>query len=390
MLCACVQEDLPAGIQWRYLEHRGVNFAPEYQPHGVKMLHDGEEVELTPEEERLATFYALVPEDGPQLGNKETRATFQKNFFEDFKAVLRPGHKIKKFEKCDFTPIRQYVDQQRLIKKAASAEEKAKTKAEKERLQGLFGLALIDGRIEKLGNFNIEPPGLFRGRGKHPLTGKLKEKVIPEQVTLNLSDIAPVPPCTVPGHAWEGIRHDPTVTWMATWKENVLNNNKYVQLAASSSFKGKSDRDKYQKAIRLKGCIDRIRADYKRKLSAKNIDDRQLGTAMWVIDVLALRVGGEKGEDEADTVGCCTLRLEHVRFTPGDEVYEIELEFLGKDSMLYKQLIDFSKYGEIGVKVYENIKAFCRGKRPTDDVFDRLTVCAPRTYNGNFSVGLGC
>jgi hypothetical protein len=24
---------------------------------------------------------------------------------------------------------------------------------------------------------------------------------------------------------------------------------------------------------------------------------------MWVIDILALRVGGEKGEDEADTVG---------------------------------------------------------------------------------------
>ena len=35
-----------------------------------------------------------------------------------------------------------------------------------------------------------------------------------------------------------------------------------------------------------------------------------------VIDVLALRVGGEKGEDEADTVGCCSLRVEHMKFNP--------------------------------------------------------------------------
>ena len=88
----------------------------------------------------------------------------------------------------------------------------------------------------------------------------------------------------------------------------------------------------------------------------------------------ALRVGGEKGEDEADTVGCCTLRLEHLTFTPGEGVYEIELEFLGKDSMLYKQLIDFGAYGPIGQQVYDNIKSFCRGKKPVDDVFDRLTV----------------
>jgi hypothetical protein len=42
----------------------------------------------------------------------------------------------------------------------------------------------------------------------------------------------------------------------------------------------------------------------------------------WVIDILALRVGGEKGEDEADTVGCCSLRVEHVKFKqPGQGVH---------------------------------------------------------------------
>ena len=32
----------------------------------------------------------------------------------------------------------------------------------------------IDGRKEKLGNFRVEPPGLFRGRGEHPKKGTLK------------------------------------------------------------------------------------------------------------------------------------------------------------------------------------------------------------------------
>jgi len=34
--------------------------------------------------------------------------------------------------------------------------------------------------------------------------------------------------------------------------------------------------------------------------------------AAYLIDKLALRVGNEKTEDEADTVGCCSLRKEHI------------------------------------------------------------------------------
>jgi DNA topoisomerase I len=112
----------------------------------------------------------------------------------------------------------------------------------------------------------MEPPGLFRGRGEHPKTGKLKERCMAESVALNLSEDACVPICTVPGHAWERVQHDPTVTWLCSWNENVQNQIKYVMLAASSSFKGKSDQDKYGKAIQLRSCIDKIRKDYTSKL----------------------------------------------------------------------------------------------------------------------------
>ena len=41
----------PEGCQWETMEHAGVSFPEEYVPHGVKMLYDGEPVELTPGQE---------------------------------------------------------------------------------------------------------------------------------------------------------------------------------------------------------------------------------------------------------------------------------------------------------------------------------------------------
>ncbi len=37
---------------------------------------------------------------------------------------------------------------------------------------------------------------------------------------------------------------------------------KYIFLSAASKFKGLNDRKKYEKARKLKDCIDRIRDDY--------------------------------------------------------------------------------------------------------------------------------
>ena len=165
--------------------------------------------------------------------------------------------------------------------------------------------------------------------------GKLKSRVLPEQVSLNVSQCAAVPKCPVPGHSWGDVRHDPRGQWLATWKENINNQSKYMQLAAQSSFKGKSDRSKYNKAALLCKNIDKIRKSYKTDLKSKDAETKQLATATWVIDRLALRVGGEKDTDEeADTVGCCSLRVEHLHFDPNEEGgdnKEIELEFLGKN-----------------------------------------------------------
>lgn len=387
----------PEGCQWEKMEHAGVSFPEPYQPHRVRMKYDGKPVDLTPIQEEAATFFAAMDPDGMHLGNPKTAKIFIKNFFTDFKDTLGKGHVIKHFAKCDFEPIRRHLEEQKIIRKAISDKERKANKDDRNKTMFKFGYAQVDGHIEKVGNYNMEPPGAFRGRGEHPKMGKLKSRVAPEQVSLNLSECAAVPMCNVPGHAWGDIRHDPRGQWLSTWKENINNQSKYMQLAAQSSFKGKSDRFKYNKAAKLCEKIHKIRKSYKTDLKSKDKEVKQLATATWVIDRLALRVGGEKDTDEeADTVGCCSLRVEHLHFDPngeGGDNKEIELEFLGKDSMLFKQTIDFGApmYNEnsgMGDKVYANLKSFCAKKKKTEEVFDSINPTMLNNHLKQFMDGL--
>lgn len=147
--------------------------------------------------------------------------------------------------------------------------------------------------------------------------------------------------------------------------------NRYVFLAAGSSLKGQSDLKKFEKARALKEHIAKIRRDYTAELKAKETATRQRATAMYLIDRLALRNGNEKGEDEADTVGCCSLRFEHVTLTPPTKV---TFDFLGKDS------IRFHNEVEVEEQVFKNLKIFKKEPKDVGDLlFDRLTVSSTRT-----------
>jgi len=69
-------------------------------------------------------------------------------------------------DKCDFSLIRDKVERDRMVKKAKSKDEKKEDKDKREELMTNHGYCLLDShRVEKVGNFTIEPPCLFRGRG---------------------------------------------------------------------------------------------------------------------------------------------------------------------------------------------------------------------------------
>ncbi|KAI0358568.1 hypothetical protein OH77DRAFT_1397376 [Trametes cingulata] len=372
--------DRDGSVKWTTLEHNGVYFPPPYEPlpKHVKMKYNGEPVDLPPESEEVAGFYAAMLET-PHAED----ATFRKNFFDDFLKILkkyppRNGVKITKFELCDFRPMFEYFESEKEKKKSMTAAEKKAAKAAKDALEAPYTHCILDGRKEKVGNFRVEPPGLFRGRGDHPKKGALKFRVRPEDITINIGKDAPVPVPNVPGK-WKEVVHDNTVTWLANWVENVNGNYKYVFLAAGSSLKGQSDMMKFEKARELKKHVDKIRSDYTTDLRNKQMMERQRATAMYFIDKLALRAGNEKGDDEADTVGCCSLRCEHVTLLPPNKLV---FDFLGKDSIRY--------YNEVQVddQVYKNIRIFKENKEDDDELFDRVNTGALNKHLASYMKGL--
>lgn len=90
---------------------------------------------------------------------------------------------------------------------------------------------------------------------------------------------------------------------------------------------------------------------------------------------LALRVGNEKDEDEADTVGCCSLRIEHIKLYDsfdgvGDNV--VEFDFLGKDSIRSDPLTPHSRpHSPLGLDTPT--------KSVSKHVYIRMSNCSWRT-----------
>jgi DNA topoisomerase-1 len=364
--------------QWTVLQHNGPMFPPPYVPHNVPIIVGGREVNLPPEAEELATMYARFI-DTEYVQNK----TFGKNFWKDFKPTLVKGNiNIESLDTIDFTPIKKYLDNEKEKKASMSKEEKEKIKAKQEEIDQPYKFCIIDGVQQQVGNYRIEPPGIFLGRGTHPKIGKIKKRVMPEDVILNLSKDAPIPklPQELHGHKWGEIIHDQSVIWLASWKEEITGKNKYVFTSLDSFFKSQSDMSKFDLARQLKKKASSIREDYEKQMIEGDMKAKQLATALYFIDNLALRVGGSKDtKEEADTVGVTSLRVEHITLMENNT---IKLDFLGKDSVRYCKKVN------VHTQVYKNIEEFMKGKNRKDDLFDLINSSSLNEYLGSFLDGL--
>eukprot|EP00794_Sanderia_malayensis_P018831 gene18831-20727_t len=377
------EEPHPEGVKWLTLEHNGPYFPPLYErlPSDVHFFYDGKSVTLSDNAEEVAGFYARMIEH--EYAQKDI---FNNNFFEDWRKVMTDSERklIKDLKKCNFKEIYDYYVKKSEERKAMSKEEKLTIKEENEKIAGKYGVCMMDNHKQKVGNFRIEPPGLFRGRGDHPKQGKLKTRVQPEDIIINIGKEAtvPVPPA---GHKWKNVQHDNKVTWLACWVENIAGNYKYVMLNSATKLKGEKDWQKYETARKLKTCVDKIRSGYQDDLKSKEMRIRQRAVALYFIDKLALRAGHEKEEGEtADTVGCCSLRVEHIKLHKevDDQENVVEFDFLGKDSIRYQNSVPVEK------RVFKNLMLFVEGKDGDDELFDRLTTSSLNKYLGELMEGL--
>jgi DNA topoisomerase-1 len=357
-----------ARAKWQSLEHKGVAFPPDYQQRGITVTIKSEKLALNRDQEELIYAWAK---------KKDTHYVqdpiFQANFMGDLKQLLPEKYKNITINEIDFSTAYKLADEEKRMKeqdkehyKNLPKEEKKKLsqakKDERERLKATYGKAVVDGVEVDIANWLVEPPGLFMGRGQHPMRGRWKPRVRPQDVTLNLGENTPVPEGN-----WKSIVHDHSSTWLATWMEKLTDKRKYVWLHDSAALRQENDKTKYDKAQNLAQQFDKVQKEVIRKMM-KGSD--KTATVAYLIFKLAMRVGDEKDPDEADTVGASTLRVEHIKLQQANSKQMVEFNFLGKDSVPWQKTLDIDS--DDTRALYENLKKFMDHKKPTDSIFDEI------------------
>src|SRR6266567_832384 len=344
-------------MAWRVLKHNGVAFPPLYEPRKLSIRIHGAVVQLSPEAEELA--YAW--------GKKRTTPyiqdpVFQTNFLSDFLKLLPTNFANTKYSEIDFTAVYEYQEKEELqrldldYKKKMAAQRKQLRVSLKEK----YGYAEIDGVKTEIANWMVEPPSLFMGRGSHPMRGRWKPRIHPRDVVLNLSENVEVPLGN-----WKEIVHDHDSIWIAHWMDKLSNVRKYVWPSDISDLRQERDKLKYDAARKLQRRLPDVQQFIDKNLLSPDLKMRKLATVSYLIDNLAMRVGDEKDEDEADTVGASTLRVEHIKFLP----HTVEFDFLGKDSVRWQKIL---KVDGTNTPIRKNLQEFTEGKRPEDSPYVKL------------------
>ncbi len=363
------------------LSHSGI-IVPKYEPKGFHVLFKGNRIDLTPDQEEMAIAWAR------KLGTEYAEdKTFRKNFFEDFSRALGVKGSPDDF---DFAEIKRWVDREREAKERMPKEEKkalaAQRKVAREANKEKYGVAIIDGQKVDLGNYMAEPSGIFMGRGKHPLRGKWKRGAKEEDIVLNLSPDAKRPPGN-----WKQIVWLPSCMWIAKWDDSLRGKEKYIWVSDTSPMKQERERKKFDKAVELERNFSKIEEHILTSLDSNDTKTRKIATVCYLINAASMRVGDEKDEDEADTVGATTLSRDNIVIKEDNVV---NFNFLGKDS------VRWDKDVKLPDNVIRNLREFMdqsdgfvfEGVRSEDvnaflsEIVDGITAKVFRTYHATKAV----
>ena len=367
-------------MKWKTLQHNGILFPPAYEAQGIKIKIKGVSVDLDLNQEEMIYQWAKK-KDTPYAQDK----VFQKNFTIDFAKTMNSRFKKILYEDIDFSNAYKVVDKEKALAVKRKEREKLMTKEEKkalavkrkerEKLKTKYGIAIMDGKEVEVGNYMAEPPGIFIGRGEHPIRGRWKPRVTAKDVTLNLGKEA----AKAHEGKWGKIIHDKNSMWLASWMDSLTKKRKYVWLADTAGLKQDRDKAKYEKAVKLAKKIDKIKDIIVKDM--KNEKKSKIATACYLIYRTAMRVGDEKDPDEADTVGATTLRKEHIKITDN----AIEFDFLGKDSVRWQETVVAEGHDK---QFHENLKKLVQKKKPKDDIFDGITSRHVNAYYSDIVKGL--
>ena len=369
-------------MKWKTLQHNGILFPPDFESKGIKIKIKGQNTTLDLLQEEMVYQWAKK-KDAPKPGVTEKYVedpVFQKNFVSDFAQTFNGKFSDLQYSDIDFSDAYKLVDKEKEEKESMTKEEKKalalKRKEIREEMKEKYGKATMDGKEVELGNYMAEPPGIFMGRGEHPMRGRYKPRATAKDVTLNLGKEA-----KVPEGKWGKIVHDRDSMWVASWMDILTQKRKYVWLADTAGIKQERDQAKYDKAKNLSKEIENVKTQIVKDMQDKEQKNKRIATACYLIYRTAMRVGDEKDPDEADTVGATTLRKEHIKLTNNS----IEFDFLGKDSVRWKETIPAEGQDK---QFYDNLKEFVSNKKESEEIFDGITSRHVNAYYSTIVKGL--
>jgi DNA topoisomerase I len=282
------------------MKHDGVVF-PEFRHQKIPFIYRGKRIPIDVYGELYLILFM-------KHKDKHTDAVFVRNFLTSLSSYI--GHPIKSIRDID-----------------TKAFMNATIKRKKQ--PNVSNIVTIRNKKYTYNPY-IEPPSIFIGRGEHPKRGTIKRPVCSRDVSLNTSNNVP---------------------WVAKYIDQLTNEPKYIMI------KGVRDElDKYETARKLHRKLKKLRHRVNQDL--KKGDER--ATCVAIIDATCMRAGVEKDtNEEADTVGCCSLRVDHVTLLSG---HTIRFRFPGKDSILWDTCMK-NPY------VYANMKKLMRNKKKDDAIF---------------------
>ena len=369
-------------MKWKTLQHNGILFPPDFESKGIKIKINGQNIVLTLEQEEMIYQWAKK-KDAPKPGTTEKYiedSIFQKNFVSDFAKTYNGKFKNLQYTDIDFSQAFKLVDKEKEVKELMTKEEKKALAAERkkirEKMKVDYGMAIMDGKEVEIANYMAEPPGIFMGRGEHPMRGRYKPRTVAKDVTLNLGKEAKVPEGN-----WGKIVHDKNSMWIANWMDILTQKRKYVWLADTAGIKQDRDQAKYDKAKKLAKEIENVKAQIIKDMQRNDPKTRKISTACYLIYRTAMRVGDEKDPDEADTVGATTLRKEHIKLTENT----IEFDFLGKDSVRWQETIPAEGQDK---QFHGNLKELTSNKKNNQEIFDGITSRHVNAYYSTIVKGL--
>lgn len=328
------------------LVHQGPVFPEEYVPKGYsfngKVLSPLAEEMFVNWAKYSRTDYAS---DATLVKNvkkcifRELDASQKANFPQDYQGLV--------------DQILADIDAAKVAKASRSEKEINDEKAAKAAIKEKYIVAIKNGKLQPLQGYMVEAPGFILTRGKSPIKGMWKYRTVPEDITINFiplppeewnklskkvqdvilgkADIStlsakdqtkvqemnlPKPPAPPAGHKWADVIANYDGNYTFKYKVDVGHvcmRDKQIRFGANSEDAANADEMKYDNAVKLLKKLKKLEKHIEKGMQSTNKKTAQAALVTYLIMNTAIRVGNEKSEDEADTVGMSTMKVGNIK-----------------------------------------------------------------------------